>query len=427
MSNTTYQQGIALIVILWIVAIMGTITMLFTRQATLALHISKNMNDSVSAELLAEAGIYEMIAELKTDAEVTTYDSENEDWFDNQATHYDVPLGNGVYRLEHPDLTETGLFKYGAVDECSKLNINIATRDMLLRLPQAEPEVVDCILDWRDEDQDPREFGAEDEYYMTLAEPYLTKNAFFDTLDELMIVKNMTVNILYGEDINTNGILDANENDGEQSYPIDNGDGVLDKGWYPFITCYSYEKNVDGQGETRLNINSASRQQMQEKFGDAVTNQNITRIIQQRDQNQFESIGNLLDVNGINQEKFKEIADLVTVTDDTKLQGRININTAPAEVLRCLFGEDNEDLVQSIIEYRQSSDGPFENIGQLLDVQGMNNNRFKNVANYICTKSSVFSIRSIGYIEQSKTYKEIFAIVDRGETTPQIRYWKVIR
>ncbi|MDX9755535.1 MAG: type II secretion system protein GspK, partial [bacterium] len=349
--------------------------------------------------------------------------------FDNQATHFDVPLGNGVYRLVHPDHSEAGLLKYGAVDECSKLNINTATQDMLLRLPQAEttPEIIDCILDWRDEDQDPREFGAEDEYYMTLDEPYLTKNTLFDTLDELMIVKDMSVSLLYGEDINTNGIMENNENDAELTYPFDNADGSLDKGWYPFLTCFSYEKNTDGQGESRVNINSANKQAMQETFGDALEERDIDNIIQQRDNTQFQSIGNLLDVNGINKEKFIEIADQVTISDEERLMGRININTAPTEVLRCLFGTENEDLVQAIIEFRASSDGPFENVGQLLDVKGMDNTQFKNVANLICTKSSVFSIRAIGYIEQSKTYKEIFAIVDRGETPPQIRYWKVIR
>ena len=105
-----------------------------------------------------------------------------------------------------------------------------------------------------------------------------------------MIVKDMSVSLLYGEDINTNGIMENNENDAELTYPFDNADGSLDKGWYPFLTCFSYEKNTDGQGESRVNINSANKQAMQETFGDALEERDIDNIIQQRDNTQFQSI-----------------------------------------------------------------------------------------------------------------------------------------
>ena len=87
--------------------------------------------------------------------------------------------------------------------------------------------------------------GAESEYYQTLLEPYVAKNSLFDTLDELLIVKDVTLSVLYGEDTNLNGTLDPNEDDGETQLPLDNKDGILDVGWYPYITVYSYEKNVN--------------------------------------------------------------------------------------------------------------------------------------------------------------------------------------
>jgi type II secretory pathway component PulK len=437
-TNKRTKAGFALVIILWIVTILGTITMLFSRKANLSLKVSKNVNESIVAELIAEAGIYHLMAVLVQDDEETLSDNLNEIWYNSQQNFYNIPMGKGVYRLQHPDLSQDGMIAYGATDECSKLNINLASREMLMALPESNEEIADCILDWRDEDSDPREFGAEDEYYLMLDEPFVTKNAMFDTLDELLLVKNITIDLIYGEDINTNGILDPNENDGDQSYPIDNSDGVLNKGWYPFITCYSYEKNVDQLGNARININSANKESMKESLGETLTDTDIDSIISARNSNQFQSIGDLLNNAGgntnrnnasssvISKDKLKEIADKITVSDEEKLQGRININTAPREVLQALFGEEQQDIVQAIIEKRTSEE-PFDSIGGLLDIESLSNTLFQTVSNLVCTKSSVFSVRAIGQIEETKAYKEIYAILDRGETPPQIRYWKVLR
>ena len=436
------KQGAALIAVLWILTIMGTITMLFSRQANMSLKINRNVMDGAQASLLAEAGIERGIAELVKDDQETTSDHLKESWSDNQTSFGDVQLGRGIYRVVHQDPDQENLDVYGLVDECSKLNINVADKNMLQQLPNMTEDVADSILDWVDSDSNPRPLGAEIDYYQSLPEPYMAKNGNFDTVDELLLVKGMTLELLYGEDTNHNGILDTNENDGAQSYPLDNQDGILDRGWYPYITVYSYEKNVSGNKEQRVNINSADLETMREKLGKALTDVEINTIISTRQQNNFQSVGDLLSVQpggggnsnnnsssntgAITKEKLRQIIDLITVTDDQKLVGRINVNTVPATVLKCLV-RDNDQLVQNILEYRRSGSAPFDDIGELLDVQGMTDNVFRQLTQWVGTKSSVFSARSIGYVANTKAYKEIYAILDRGADTPQIRYWKEIR
>ena len=56
--------------------------------------------------------------------------------------------------------------------------------------------------------------GAEDDYYMSLPEPYHCKNAHFDSVDELLLVKGVTPQLLYGYDHNHNGIIDNQETQG---------------------------------------------------------------------------------------------------------------------------------------------------------------------------------------------------------------------
>lgn len=436
------EKAFALIVVLWIVAIMGTITMMFSRQSRLSVKINKNAGQASQVELLAEAAVHHMMAILVQDELETTSDHKNEVWFDNQEQFYNVLLGNGMYHVYHPNLEETNMYHYGAMDECGKLNINTATKNMLMLLPNAEEEIIDAILDWRDEDDNPRTFGAESDYYMTLAEAYSAKNSKFDSIEELLLVKGMTLDILYGEDYNTNGVLDMNENDGTETFPLDNSDGTLDHGWYPYITAFSYEENVDKTGNQRININSADEDTLEQALGEFLTDDEIEAIIDTRDDEEFESIADLLGGGGggggggrgggggnqlnLSKEKFKQIADRITTSDEDKLWGKVNLNIAPPVVLRCLL-PNNEEAVEQILEYRQSENGYFDDIGELCDLEQISNNVLRQLISLGCTKSSVFSVRAVGTIEETRAYKELYALIDRGESPPKIRYWKLLR
>lgn len=433
MGGKNIQKGMALIVVLWLVATLGAVTMFFYRQATLSLKVNRNSNESTQARYLAEAAIYRVIAELALDNEETTCDHLQESWANNPDAFDDVLLGEGVYRVTHWSVSEESTIEYGAVDECSKLNINTISRDVLLRLPQATEEVVDPIIDWRDSDSDPGTFGAEGEYYQSFPDPYDAKNDVYDSIEELLLVKDMTLDLLYGEDTNMNGILDSNENDGEQSYPIDNSDNELDRGWYPYLTAYSYEKNVTGSGEKRININTASKESLQDNFGKELSQEEIDSIVSVRGQSQFASLGELINKSAGNtriaipRDKLRNVIDRMTITDEEKLHGKVNLNTASKEALMYLFGEENQVLIDKIMEYRQSENGYFSDLGQVLDIERITDDQFKLVCQFCCTKSAVFSIRAAGYLERSRAYKEIYAVVDRGVDPPEIRYWKALR
>ena len=64
--------------------------------------------------------------------------------------------------------------------------------------------IIDSMKDWRDADDFHRANGAEDDYYQAhyeehgMSEPYLCKNANFDSVRELLLVREMTPEILFG-------------------------------------------------------------------------------------------------------------------------------------------------------------------------------------------------------------------------------------
>src|SRR5207248_8062397 len=101
----------------------------------------------------------------------------------------------------------------------------------------------------------------ESNYYQTLNPPYNAKNGPLDSLDELLLVKGVTPQLLYGNDLNRNGILDAEEDDGS---------GTVDMGWQAYLTVYTHENNVDSTGTPRIYLNDPDINSLADKLTTAL-------------------------------------------------------------------------------------------------------------------------------------------------------------
>src|SRR5262249_21726799 len=75
------------------------------------------------------------------------------------------------------------------------------------------------------------------------------------------LVKGVTPALLFGNDRNRNGILDADEDDGS---------GTLDRGWSAYLTVFSREQNVDSTGQPRVYINDQDLNSLYDKLNTAV-------------------------------------------------------------------------------------------------------------------------------------------------------------
>ena len=132
--------------------------------------------------------------------------------------------------------------------------MDLSGEELLMKLPGMTIDVADAILDWIDEDDEPREYGAEIEYYSSLDPPYSPRNGPIESIEELLLVRGLTPDLLFGRDINRNGMVDWHE----QQLPLyiegDPGDGSMDRGWSAYLTLYSMEKNVDSEGNPRINL-----------------------------------------------------------------------------------------------------------------------------------------------------------------------------
>ena len=143
-------------------------------------------------------------------------------------------------------------------------------------------EIVNSILDWIDSDNEARVGGAESIYYEGLAVPYSCRNAPLESIEELLQIQGVTPILFYGEDANRNGTLDPNEDNGNESPPEDNADGVLDPGWREYFTASSKEKNTSATGEKKININGSIMTELYDQLEDAISAEAATFIVAYR-------------------------------------------------------------------------------------------------------------------------------------------------
>jgi len=279
------------------------------------------------------------------------------------------------FNLVGTNFDEPDRVRYGLTDECSKLDINRADARRLRRLFDAALEdqkaitaetepvnidvLVESLLDWRENGTAARPNGAKDEWYMTNRKPgYRCKRAPFETVDELLLVRGFTAQVLYGEDTNRNGLLDANEDDGDESPPHDNEDGALDRGLSPYLTVWARDTNADSLNKPRIDINLPDVAELERRLAEAEgLPAHITDfILQQRSAGR--RFNSLLDLIDIPQEEVEEEGDpldeeepATQPTDPEALQERLD---AEQEQMNQEGLRRNEEL------HRQAQEGALD-------------------------------------------------------------------
>ncbi|MEZ6078661.1 MAG: type II secretion system protein GspK [Pirellulaceae bacterium] len=165
---------------------------------------------------------------------------------------------------------------------------------MLMALPGMTEDVADAILDWLDEDEEPRPMGAEfDDYYLHLPSPYTPNNGPIESIEQLLLVRGVTPQLLFGYDENRNGVLDAAESTRmSRGTPAGSAPGSLPTmssdpniapppplGWAPYLTLQSLEKNVAADGTQRVNINSDDMELLAEDLSTVLQSEDWSSFI----------------------------------------------------------------------------------------------------------------------------------------------------
>ncbi|MFL5343111.1 MAG: hypothetical protein ACJ8F7_23515 [Gemmataceae bacterium] len=280
-ADTRHRPGSALLAVLVIVALLSLASYQYSELMFQEYRAADSSMRALQAKAVADSGIHYIAAVL---ADPTSFQSMlNGNPYDNQSAlsqvqvYLDSKTGRtGRFSVVCPvdnntDGTGSGptAFRYGVIDECGKINLNALIKvdstgqvahDVLMKLPNMTEDIADAIVDWIDADDEPRASGAESSYYQGLSPPYRCKNAPLDTLEELLMVRGVTAQLLFGNDRNHNGMQDQGEDDGSG----------WNAGWSAYLTVYSRERNVDVDGNARAYLNDSNLQTQHDSLVTAV-------------------------------------------------------------------------------------------------------------------------------------------------------------
>ena len=423
-TRHTPPRGTVLIVVIWIVLILASLVIVLAHTTRVEAAAAMNHIAQVKAEAVANGAIQYVFAKLSSEDDSTvSYSSD---------PYEAMEVGDGYFWVLGRDLSGSEDYTYGLVDEAGKINLNSESPqdllEMLLKLPNMTTELATSMIDWQDEDDDVTSGGAEGEYYLLLSEPYQCKNASLETVEEVLLIKGGDRDMLYGEDTNRNGVLDWNENDGEQSSPADNSNGSLDRGFFDYVTIHSYEANTDDQGQPLLDLNESQNQAaFQELLQGVVSDEQAINVMQTlRNAGLFRGRGaenmSLIDVyylSGMAFEEYEQIIDRITTDGDAEIiAGRININAAPQEVLLCLPGLEESDVDALIQKRSQSND--LEGI--LWITQVLDEEKARAIGRYITSKSSQYSADIVAVSGDGRAFARYYIVIDTAKGSPEIIY-----
>lgn len=273
-KTITSQTGIALLMVLWVLTILMVIALSFSSMTRTETYSTLSFKEGAEKKFIAEAGIERAIMEIfyrKQNIDMKAILEESEVW-KIDGTSYNGQIGEGNYSVR-------------ITDESGKVDINVITdanSDILrnlfknLEIPEDDVNIiVDSILDWKDPDDLLHLNGAEDDYYMSLPNPYKTKNANFDTLEELIMVRGITHDILYGKE--------------EQK-------GIID-----FLTI--------NYGKSQINVNAAPKEVLMAIPG--MTPEIADAIINFRQDKEIKTIAEIQNILGAN---YNLMANYITTT-----------------------------------------------------------------------------------------------------------------
>jgi general secretion pathway protein K len=188
------ESGVILIGLLWVFVALSVIALSFSKESFVEVGAARNAQALESSYFIARAGLAATIYQL---VEKRMNPQSQQSAFQEDPAPLDLGVVTGAFA--------GGAYRVHIEDEAGKININNVTEQQLASLVEAAgipyPDaavIVDSILDCRDTDSQPRPYGAEDDYYLSLNPPYQARNGPIQTIEELLLIRGMNADYFHG-------------------------------------------------------------------------------------------------------------------------------------------------------------------------------------------------------------------------------------
>lgn len=397
-------------------------------------------------------------------------------WYDDEAMFRNQFVCNDgtnqwYFTIFAADEFEDEEVRFGLTDLGGRICLNTADERTLMRLPNMTRALVDCLIDYRDTDAEPRDEGVEEQQMDdATGRTYSIKNGPLATLEELLLVKGFDATIVYGEDANFNGMLDPNEDDEDDVFPPDNSDGQLNRGLRGCAVAITTGRNVNKSGQTRYDLNRDDN--AASKAGLSSSTQEFIKLYR-REGNSFTHASQLLKMryslkeavyeegssggggrrrrggssrrrvkyaagtslnSGIDDSNLATVMDKLTTNRGASTTGMLNVNTASLDALTAIPGID-VDVARSIVEDRRDLVGEIVDDERVerrsttawLFTEGLvDEETFRTIAPKLCARGYQFHVQCVGFSWPGGQFRVIEAVIDITGAPPRVTYLRDI-
>jgi len=388
-NSARRDRGVVLILAVFAVVLLTVLAVGIAAAVRVELLASRSSVARVRSLYLAQAGLNQARAMLVYDEQ--TIDALTDNWGPDARTP-----------LHEPHRMADGWYEARVYDACGRIDINQADLTTLSRLTGDEA-VAAAVIDWRDEDDSTvTPDGAEASYYESLPYPYRPRNGPFQTTGELLLVRGVTPEMFFGTAA---------------------GRGIVD-----LVTVDSQSLNTDGNGNQKTSLaefrnwgEQAFVNSMMAKLGSVLTLYEANQIflglsaLEGSGQGGYTSLAQLMTVAGLDPAKVAQLIDYFCVETDRIVLGKVNLNTAPVEVIAALPGS-SEGLAQDIVARRDQE--PFRSLGDVVAFfmeQPGGPGLFGQMIDRVTTKSSTFLVEAMGRTDTGRGFRTLTALMRRTQ------------
>ncbi len=355
------RKGYILVIVLIISAFLVGLTSNFIYKSSNFISVMTRLKDDTKSEFIAYSGFE--IAKAVLDIDRLGLSSSFMKSLNNNKK---IDSYQDIWALELPPLQiEDGLVKIEIEDENSKINLSAMANKYVEKSPYYgivqrfffnmgfSAELADIIIDWVDPDDMRFPYGAESAgYYLNRTPPYRAKNSELDSIEELLMMKDITPGIFYGI---SGGNIDT-------------------------------ETDIVENNRGKINISDNISEKF---FNEKVENSNT-------------EAGEVK----IGPEKSRKLSDYLRAygngNDFTDKKNKINVNTASYRVLSSFSDSMSKEIVEEIIRKRQAA--PFTSIEDFNKLAGEDSN-YGNIAG---VSSHIFRIKITSLYNSGRSILTIY-------------------
>ena len=249
------EHGMVLVFVLLIIMVLAVILLEFSYESNLEVEIAGNSWHSEQALNCADAGINFALAVLRRNPDAL-HDDTLGPLLSAQTA---IPIGDGeckvVVEVENGRLNINALTSTDGRMDRPRVEQMLRLVDLLNAQEGMDPpisyDVVASMVDWVTDNDDTtllswvqgENEGAKNDYYLGLTPPYLCKNAPFDSLDELLRVRDMTPFIFNGRPANDDAGIQAIAGMRDQLTVY--GDGKVNINYAPSLVLQALSPEID--------------------------------------------------------------------------------------------------------------------------------------------------------------------------------------